>query len=138
METRHSAQRERGAGRTQRRGTTHLAIALGYKATQAGIKTRFITAADLLLTEEARKTESLKEVMQRAIKAYQLLMFDEIGFLPMNCGQANLFFRVIAALYEKSSLIVMNNLTLGQWGFTSAGDTTLTAEAGMAQMARAE
>lgn len=109
-------------------GKTHLAIALGYKATQAGIKTRFITAADLLLTlTTAHRQNQLKEVMQRAIKAYRLLIIDEIGYLPMNRDQANLFFQVIAALYEKSSLIVTSNLSFGQWDTTFASDTTLTA-----------
>lgn len=109
-------------------GKTHLAIALGYKATQAGIKTRFITAADLLLTlTTAHRQNQLTEVMQRAIKAYRLLIIDEIGYLPMNRDQANLFFQVIAALYERSSLIVTSNLSFGQWDTTFASDTTLTA-----------
>ena len=109
-------------------GKTHLAMALGYKATQAGIKTRFITAADLLLTlTTAHLQNNLKTVMHRAIKAYRLLIIDEIGYLPMNREQANLFFQVIAALYEKSSLIVTSNLPFGQWDTTFAQDTTLTA-----------
>lgn len=109
-------------------GKTHLAIALGYKAAQAGIKTRFMTAADLLLTlTTAYRQNQLKEVMQRAIKACRLLLIDEIGYLPMSRDQANLFFQVIAALYEKSSLIVTSNLSFGQWDATFASDTTLTA-----------
>jgi DNA replication protein DnaC len=109
-------------------GKTHLAMALGYKATQAGIKTRFITAADLLLTlTTAHLQNNLKAVMHRAIKAYRLLIIDEIGYLPMNREQANLFFQVIAALYEKGSLIVTSNLPFGQWDTTFAQDTTLTA-----------
>jgi DNA replication protein DnaC len=109
-------------------GKTHLAMALGYKATQAGIKTRFITAADLLLTlTAAHRQNNVKTVMHRAIKAYRLLIIDEIGYLPMNREQANLFFQVIAALYEKGSLIVTSNLPFGQWDTTFAQDTTLTA-----------
>ena len=109
-------------------GKTHLAIALGYRATQAGIKTRFMTAADLLLMlTTAHLQNSLKTLMHRAIKAYRLLIIDEIGYLPMNRDQANLFFQVIAALYEKGSLIVTSNLTFGQWDTTFAQDTTLTA-----------
>jgi DNA replication protein DnaC len=88
-------------------GKTHLAMALGYRATQAGIKTRFMTAADLLLTlTTAHVQNNLKTVMQRAIKAYRLMIIDEIGYLPMNREQANLFFQVIAAVYERGSLIV--------------------------------
>lgn len=109
-------------------GKTHLAIALGYRAAQAGIKTRFISAADLLLTlTTAHRQGNLKAVMDRAIKAYRLLIIDEIGYLPMNRDQANLFFQVIAAVYERSSLIVTSNLQFGQWDATFASDTTLTA-----------
>lgn len=109
-------------------GKTHLAIALGYPAAQAGIKTRFMTAADLLLIlTTAYMQNNLKSVMNRTIKAYRLFIIDEIGYLPMNREQANLFFQVIAALYEKGSLVVTSNLPFGQWDTTFAQDTTLTA-----------
>lgn len=109
-------------------GKTHLAIALGYRAAQAGIKTRFMSAADLLLQlTTAHLQNNLKAVMHRTIKAYRLLILDEIGYLPMSREQANLFFQVIAAMYEKGSLIVTSNLTFGQWDATFANDTTLTA-----------
>lgn len=109
-------------------GKTHLAIALGYRAAQAGIRTRFTTAADLLLTLVAAHTQNqLKSVMHRAINSYRLLIVDEIGYLPMNREQANLFFQVIAARYEKGSLIVTSNLPFGQWDATFAQDATLTA-----------
>ncbi len=109
-------------------GKTHLAIALGYRAAQAGIKTRFTTAADLLLTlTVAHAQNQLKTVMHRAISAYRLLIIDEIGYLPMNREQANLFFQVIAARYEKGSLIITSNLPFGQWDTTFAQDATLTA-----------
>ena len=109
-------------------GKTHLAIALGYRAAQAGIKTRFTTAADLLLMlTTAHQQGKLKSILHRAINSYRLLIIDEIGYLPMNREQANLFFQVIAARYEKGSLIVTSNLPFGQWDGTFAGDTTLTA-----------
>jgi DNA replication protein DnaC len=107
---------------------TDLAMALGYKATQAGIKTRFTTAADLLLALTSAHTQNnLKAIMHLAIKACRLLIIDEIGYLPMIREQANLFFQVIAALYERSSLIVTSNLAFGRWDTTFAQDTTLTA-----------
>lgn len=109
-------------------GKTHLAIALGYRAAQAGIKTRFTTAADLLITLSAAHAQNqLKSVMQRAINAYRLLIIDEIGYLPMTREQANLFFQVIAARYERGSLIVTSNLPFGQWDATFAQDAPLTA-----------
>jgi len=85
-------------------------------------------ALTLLLTLVAAHTQNqLKAVMHRAINAYRLLIIDEIGYLPMNREQANLFFQVIAARYEKGSLIVTSNLPFGQWDATFAQDATLTA-----------
>ncbi len=109
-------------------GKTHLAIALGYRAAQAGIKTRFTTAADLmLLLTTAYQQNNMKATLHRTIKAYRLMIIDEVGYVPMNREQANLFFQVIATLYEKSSVIVTSNLPFGQWDTTFAQDTTLTA-----------
>lgn len=103
-------------------------MALGYKATQAGIKTRNTRAADLMLAlTQAYVQNNLKAVMHRTVKAYRLLIIDEIGYLPMNREQANLFFQVIASLYEKASIVVTSNLSFGQWDTTFAKDSTLTA-----------
>lgn len=109
-------------------GKTHLAIALGYRAAQDGIETRFVTAADLLLAlTTAHRQGNLKAVMDRVIEAYRLLFIDEIAYLPMNRDQVKLFFQVIAALHERSSLIVTSNLQFIQWDATFASDTRLTA-----------
>ena len=109
-------------------GKTHLAIALGYLATQAGFKTRFITAADLLLQlDTAQRQGRLKQVMQRGVNGFSVLIIDEIGYLPMSKEQANLFFQAIAQRYEKGSIILTSNLSFGQWDTTFAGNTALTA-----------
>ncbi len=109
-------------------GKTHLAIALGYLATQAGLKTRFITAVDLLLQlDTAQRQGRLKQTMQRAVNGPSLLIIDEIGYLPMTRDQANLFFQVIVKRYEKGSIILTSNLSFGQWGETFAGNTALTS-----------
>ena len=109
-------------------GKTHLAIALRYLATQAGIKPRFMSAADLLLAlDTATRQGNLAEVLRRAVLAYRLLIIDENGYLPMSREQANLFFQVIAKRYEKGSLIEISNLVFGQWDSAFSGDATLTA-----------
>jgi DNA replication protein DnaC len=109
-------------------GKTHIAIALGYLATLNGFKTRFITAADLLLQlDAARRQGRLKQTMQRSVNSPSLLIIDEIGYLPMAAEQANLFFQVVANRYEKGSIILTSNLSFGQWGETFAGNTALTS-----------
>jgi len=108
-------------------GKTHLAIALGYLATQNGYKTRFFSAADLvLMLEAAQRQGRYREVMHRAINAYKLLVVDEIGYLPMSREQANLFFQVVARRYEHGSMILTSNLTFGSWDTAFAGDGVLT------------
>lgn len=108
-------------------GKTHLAIALGYLATQQGYKTRFFSAADLMLMLEAAQRQGrYSEVMHRAINAYKLLVIDEIGYLPMSREQANLFFQVVARRYEHGSMILTSNLTFGSWDAAFAGDGVLT------------
>jgi DNA replication protein DnaC len=109
-------------------GKTHLAIALGYLATQKGYKTRFFSAADLvLMLEAAQRQGRYRQVMHRAINAYKLAIIDEIGYLPMSREQANLFFQVVAQRYERGSMILTSNLTFGSWDSAFAGDTVLTA-----------
>jgi DNA replication protein DnaC len=108
-------------------GKTHLAIALGYLATQKGLKVRFTTAADLVLTlETAQRQGRWKEAMHRTVDVYKLLIIDEIGYLPLEREQANLFFQVVAKRYEKGAMILTSNLTFGSWDQTFAGDTVLT------------
>jgi DNA replication protein DnaC len=109
-------------------GKTHLAIALGYKATQAGMKVRFVTAADLLLQlSTAQRQDRYKNVFQRGIQTPRLLIIDEVGYLPFNREQADLFFQVVAKRYEKGSVILTSNLSFGLWEQTFASDPALTS-----------
>jgi DNA replication protein DnaC len=113
-------------------GKTHLAIALaialGYKAVQAGIKARFVSASDLILQlATAQRQEKYKTVMQRSVQAPRLLIIDEIGYLPFNAQESKLLFDVIAKRYEKGSVVLTSNLPFGHWGQIFANDTALTS-----------
>lgn len=109
-------------------GKTHLALSFGYLATQAGLKTRFMTAADLMIAlTAAQRQNRLTQFVRRNITAPSVLLIDEIGYLPMTRDDANLFFQVIAKRYEKGSIVLTSNLPFGQWDQTFAGDATLTA-----------
>jgi DNA replication protein DnaC len=109
-------------------GKTHLAIALGYLATQSGIKVRFITAADLVFQlEKAQQQGRIDHFMRRSLIAPSILIIDEVGYLPLQRNQANLFFQVVAKRYEQGSIILTSNLSFGEWDDTFAGNTALTA-----------
>lgn len=109
-------------------GKTHLAVGLAYSATQAGIKVRFVSAAGLVLQlASAHRQGKLAEVIRRSVLAPRLLVIDEIGYLPLDRTQANLFFQVIAKRYEKGSMIFTSNLPFSQWDSAFANDAALTA-----------
>jgi DNA replication protein DnaC len=109
-------------------GKTHLAIALGHAAVLAGMKTRFTTAADLMLQlATAQRQERLNQYLRAAIMSPRLLIVDELGYLPMTREQAHQLFQIIAKRYEVGSVILTSNLVFGQWDQTFAGDTALTA-----------
>lgn len=109
-------------------GKTHIASALGYKAVQASMKTRFISASDLILQlTTAQRQDKYKSVMRRSVMAPKLLIIDEIGFLPFTAQESKLLFEVIAKRYEKGSVILTSNLPFGQWGQIFADDTALTS-----------
>ncbi|PNQ47610.1 AAA family ATPase, partial [Vibrio agarivorans] len=71
-------------------GKTHLATALAYKAVMNGLKTRFISAADLMLQlATAQRQERLRQYFNRVVMGPKLLVIDEIGYLPFGREQAN-------------------------------------------------
>ncbi len=84
-------------------GKSHLAQALAYRAVMAGIKTRFITAADLMLQlATAHKQDRLKHYLNRAVIGPRLLIIDEIGYLPFGREETNSFFNVADAMLDRS------------------------------------
>lgn len=109
-------------------GKSHLAVSLGRLAVQNKLKTRFITAADLMLQlSVAKRQDRLENYLKRSVIGPKLLIIDEIGYLPFGREEANLFFNVIAKRYEQGSVIVTSNLPFSQWSTAFADDTTLTA-----------
>jgi DNA replication protein DnaC len=108
-------------------GKTHLAIAMGHKAANAGIKTQFTTAADLILKVEVAQRQGRLSDVLRSMSRVSLLIVDEIGYLPLHREQAHLFFQIVAARYEKGSTIMTSNLSFGAWDQAFAGDRVLTA-----------
>jgi DNA replication protein DnaC len=95
-------------------GKTHLATALGLIACQ-GRKVRFLTAAGLInLLAEAQAGLRLSH-LERNLAQMDLLIIDEIGYVPFSEKGAQLFFQVVAQSYERQSLIMTTNLEFSQW-----------------------
>ena len=96
-------------------GKTHLATALGLSACEQGKNVRFFTAAGLInqLTE-AQAGLRLSQV-QRALAKLDLLIIDEIGYVPFSERGAELFFQVVTDSYERQSIIMTTNLDFSKW-----------------------
>lgn len=109
-------------------GKTHIAMALGYLATQKRIKTRFISLSDMLLQlEMAKEQNRLKEYLKKSISTVRLLIVDEIGYVKLNEAQANLFFQLVNKKYETGSVILTSNLSFLKWKEILNNDEALTA-----------
>ncbi len=113
-------------------GKTHLAIALGYAATQAGIKTHFVAAADLMLQlAAAQRQDRHDSVMRHRVLWPRLLIADEIGYLHLTGEQASHFFQIVAKRYERGcSMILTSDLPFAHWGDTFGDNPTPEFQSG--------
>ena len=108
-------------------GKTHLAIAIAYAVTQQRIKTKFITAGDLMIQlEAASATNRLDNYFKRTIGIPRVLVIDEFGYVKFNETQANLFFQIINKKYEIGSIIITSNLSFTKWKEVLNNDEALT------------
>lgn len=107
-------------------GKTFLATALGLRACTKDKRVRFYRCLDLANTLlESHRQGRLKKMMAQLGKA-ELLIIDELGFVPLHRDGAELLFNVVAQAYEKQSIIITSNLQFGQWN-SVLGDARLTA-----------
>jgi DNA replication protein DnaC len=96
-------------------GKTHLATALGFAACTAGKRVRFAsTTALVTLLLEMRENRSLQR-FHKQLERLDLLILDELGYVPFAKAGAELLFDVVARAYERSSLIVTTNLPFENW-----------------------
>jgi DNA replication protein DnaC len=96
-------------------GKTHLATALGLIACQQGKKVRFFTAAGLVTRLTEAQTSLRLSHLERSLAQMDLLIIDEIGYVPFSEKGAQLLFQVVAQSYERQSLIMTTNLDFSQW-----------------------
>jgi DNA replication protein DnaC len=97
-------------------GKTHLAIGIGLKAIEAGYKVSFHTALGLMETLELAELKGeLKKKINQLLK-FDVLIIDELGYLPMNKQGRHNLFQLINALYEYRSIILTTNKEFTQWG----------------------
>jgi DNA replication protein DnaC len=108
-------------------GKTHVATALGVAACQQSRRVRFYTAAgltnDLLEAQAANRLGRFEGSLLRL----ELIILDEVGFVPFTKAGADLLFSCLAALHEQLSLIITTTVPFAEWPNLFGGDQRLTA-----------
>ena len=108
-------------------GKTHLATALGYAACLKGHSVLFTTAIDVINAMSAAKAAGrLKPELKRYLRP-EILILDELGYLPIDKHGANLLFQVISHRYERGSMIITSNRAYKHWMKIFDNDATLTS-----------
>jgi DNA replication protein DnaC len=108
-------------------GKTHLAIALGLAACQAGPRVRFATAIDIIngLLAAQKAGRLVKELKQYTRP--ELLIIDELGYLPIDQRGADLLFQIISQRYERGAIVLTTNKVYKHWPSIFNNDSTLTS-----------
>jgi DNA replication protein DnaC len=93
-----------------------LAVALGHAAVQAGMRTYYTTAAELVARCHKAALEGRWATTMRFYAGPRLLIIDELGYLPMPSEGAAALFQVVTQRYGKGSIVLTTNLGVGSWG----------------------
>lgn len=96
-------------------GKTHLATALGYSAAVQGFAVKFITASQLTNMLIEAKDQRQLSLMTKRYQRYQLLILDELGYLPLAKTDAELLFQILSLRHEKYPVIITTNLPFSEW-----------------------
>jgi len=107
-------------------GKTHLAIAMGMAACNAGFRTRFWRTATLVNALTEAKKEGCLSRFMRQFDKLDLLICDEWGYVPIDSTGSKLLFGIIAECYERKSVVITTNLEFARWNDIFA-DTKITA-----------
>lgn len=108
-------------------GKTHLATALGYAACLEGHSVLFANAIDVINhLSAAQKKSTLKTELRKYLRP-EILILDEVGYLPIDQHGADLLFQVISQRYERGSIVLTTNKPFKQWPSIFNNDSTITA-----------
>ena len=97
-------------------GKSHIALALGYKAVEAGYRVYYTSASDLAARCHKAAIEGRWANTMRFFAGPQLLIVDELGYLPLQAEAASAIFQVVSRRYDHGSMIVTTNRSIPTWG----------------------
>jgi DNA replication protein DnaC len=96
-------------------GKSHLATALGFAACQQGRRVRFLTVTGLVTQLLEQREERQLQRFHKHLERLELIVLDELGYVPFSKAGAELFFEVVSRAYERTSLILTTNLPFENW-----------------------
>lgn len=96
-------------------GKTHLATAIGLEACKRKFSVRFFTVSQLVEALIEARTDKALSRMRASLKKLDLLVLDELGFVPLPASGAELLFEVVSDRYEKGSIVLTTNLAFEEW-----------------------
>jgi len=108
-------------------GKTHLAVALGHAACEAGLRVRFTTAIDVVNALGAAHNAGRLAAELKKYTRPHLLVMDELGYIPIDKRGADLLFQVISGRYERGSMVLTTNKAFKHWPSIFNNDSTLTS-----------
>ena len=103
-------------------GKTHVALGLGLAACQKGLSVGFTTAAGLVSEMMEARDERRLLRFQKQMAAYNLLIIDELGFVPLSKTGAELLFELISQRYERGATLITSNLPFDEWTETMGSE----------------
>ncbi len=108
-------------------GKTHIAIALGFKAIEKWYSVCFERVSNLMKILKTAGLQRISGFRLNKILTSALLIIDEIGYIPIERKESNLFFNLVSEMYEKQSIIITSNKSFAVWAEMMCDEIMTTA-----------